>query len=84
MEKKIFDYEEKNEKIILKSKTNGTNCFYISVNSDMDGASTTLIHLKRKGFKNIYKEFYNWLKNKYIKYSQDKDLESLLNKKPIF
>jgi len=81
---KDFDYEEKNEKIILKSKTNGTNCFYISVNSDMDGASTTLIHLKRKGFKNIYKEFYNWLKNKYIKYSQDKDLESLLNKNLFF
>ncbi|SFE64126.1 Meiotically up-regulated gene 157 (Mug157) protein [Thermoanaerobacter thermohydrosulfuricus] len=81
---KDFDYEEKNEKIILKSKTNGTNCFYISVNSDMDGASTTLIHLKRKGFKNIYKEFYNWLKSKYIKYSQDKDLESLLNKNLFF
>lgn len=81
---KEFDYSDEGEGVILKLKLNGKNCFYIAVNSDMDGASTTLIHLKRKGFERIYEEVYRWLEKKYIKYSQDEYLERLLNKNLFF
>ncbi|MGI1691828.1 glycoside hydrolase family 125 protein [Thermoanaerobacter uzonensis] len=81
---KEFDYSDEGEGVILKLKLNGKNCFYVAVNSDMDGASTTLIHLKRKGFERIYEEVYRWLKKKYIKYSQDEYLERLLNKNLFF
>jgi hypothetical protein len=81
---KDFEYEENGGRILLKSKTNGTNCFYVTINSDMDGASTTLIHLKRKGFRNIYEELYTWLESKYIKYTQDNELERILNKNLFF
>ncbi|MGB9808856.1 MAG: metal-independent alpha-mannosidase, partial [Caldanaerobacter sp.] len=81
---KEFDYVEGERDITLRLKLNGKNCFYIAVNSDMDGASTTLIHLKRKGFERIYEEVYRWLEKKYIKYSQDEYLERLLNKNLFF
>lgn len=80
-----FNYEfTDDENILLKLNSSDKNCFYITVNSDMDGASTTLIHFKRKGFKNIYEELYNWLKEKYIKYPQDTMLEKMLNKNLFF
>lgn len=83
---KNFSYSvEANELILqIQMEPNQENCFYCSVNSDMDGASTTLIHLKRKGFLKIYEELKNWLNSKIINYPKDKQLESLLNENLFF
>ncbi|MGE5631195.1 MAG: hypothetical protein ACM3TR_08885 [Caulobacteraceae bacterium] len=57
-----FSFEEAHRgKLVLKLACKGRNAFYIAVNSDMDGASTTLIHFRRKGFTKIYLEFKAWL-----------------------
>jgi len=80
-----FTHEYKDGKnLVLKLGCSGSNAFYITVNSDMDGASTTLIHLRRKGFKGIYGELYEWLGSKVIKYEKDIKLQRLLNENLFF
>jgi len=77
-------YLEEEQMLILKIPCATRNCFYISINSDPDGASTTLVHLRRKGFKAIYSEFTGWLKQKTIPYSIDPILETRLNENLFF
>jgi len=80
-----FTHEYKEGKdLVLKLRCSGSNAFYITANSDMDGASTTLIHLRRKGFKGIYGELYEWFGSKVIKYEKDALLERLLNENLFF
>ena len=55
-----------------------------AVNYDPDGASATLIHLKRKGYSGIYHEFLDWLKKKTILYPKDPALETRLNENLFF
>ena len=80
---KISIFEEK-IKLQLNLPRYEKNCFYISINYDQDGASSTLIHLKRKGCKRIYLEFIDWLKQKIIFYSRDRLLETRLNENMFF
>jgi hypothetical protein len=60
------------------------NAFYIALNSDPDGASTTLIHLKRKGYKRIYQEFIGWLEKKAVSISNQSEIEDRLNQNLFF
>ncbi|HYF81629.1 MAG TPA: glycoside hydrolase family 125 protein [Clostridia bacterium] len=69
---------------VLKLKCSGSNAFYITINSDMDGASTTLIHFRRKGCRSIYEELSNWLKSKAVAYAKDTLLQRLLNENMFF
>ncbi len=68
----------------LKISRQNKNCFYIAVNYDPDGASATLIHLRRKGYSGIYNEFLDWLKKKTIPYPKDPALETRLNENLFF
>ena len=70
--------------LILQIACKERNCFYISINSDPDGASTTLIHLRRKYFLDIYRELLNWLECKTVRYEQDLILERRLNENLFF
>ena len=70
--------------LILKLGCKGSNAFYITVNSDMDGASTTLIHFRRKGYRGIYAELSEWLRSKVVKYEKDIMLQRLLNENLFF
>lgn len=82
---KDFSFEEMDgDKLALQITCAGRNCFYISVNSDPDGASTTLIHLRRKHFLSIYRELLEWLGEKSIAYPQDPVLERKLNENLFF
>lgn len=74
--------EEKN--LQLKISCRNKNCFYIAINYDQDGASATLIHLKRKGYEKIYREFIDWLEQKTIPYPKDPTLETRLNENLFF
>lgn len=80
-----FEYQSVDgENLILKLKCRGGNAFYITVNSDMDGASTTLIHFRRKGYSNIYAELTGWLKSKAVEYDKDILLQRMLNENMFF
>lgn len=81
-----FTYEEKSQEdlVVLKMTLKERNCFYLSINSDPDGASTTLIHLRRKGLHKIYEEFILWLSAKQIAYPKDLILEKRLNENLFF
>ena len=79
-----FTFTEEAEKLILKIKCSLQNCFYITVNSDLDGASTTLIHLQRKGYAAIYREIRTWLMEKQISYQPDLGLEKRMNQNLFF
>lgn len=80
-----FEYQYiDGNKLVLKLKCSGSNAFYITVNSDMDGASTTLIHFRRKGYSRIYSELSNWLKSKAVAYDKDILLQRLLNENMFF
>jgi len=68
----------------LKISCQNKNCFYIAINYEPDGASATLIHLKRKGYSGIYHEFLDWLKKKTIPYPKDPSLETRLNENLFF
>jgi len=72
------------DNLVLKLKCRDKNAFYITVNSDMDGASTTLIHFRRKGYRSIYAELTEWLKSKTVKYEKDPLLQRLLNENMFF
>jgi hypothetical protein len=75
---------EEKQTLNLKISCHNKNCFYIAVNYDPDGASATLIHLKRKGYGGIYNEFLDWLKKKTIPYPKDPVLETRLNENLFF
>ncbi|MGI5997998.1 MAG: glycoside hydrolase family 125 protein [Lutispora sp.] len=83
-----FDYvkgeDTRDLTLILQLDKDEKNAFYISVNSDMDGASTTLIHLRRKGFKQIYSQLAQWLGEKRISYCRDADMERIINENLFF
>ncbi|MEW6624445.1 MAG: metal-independent alpha-mannosidase [Bacillota bacterium] len=59
------------------------NAFYIALNAETDGASTTLIHLRRKGFKQIFGEWEKWLSKSIIQTSHKK-IEKLFNENSLF
>lgn len=81
-----FEVDEctENEFLNLKIICRHKNCFYVAVNYDPDGASATLIHLRRKGYRKVYQEFLDWLKEKTIPYSEDPVLETRLNENLFF
>lgn len=80
-----FSFEEDQEEALcLAISLRERNCFYISLNSDPDGASTTLIHLRRKGFAQIYHELVSWLNAKQIPYRRDAVLQSRMNQNLFF
>lgn len=74
----------KDLKLNLYLEKESKNAFYFAVNSDMDGASTTLIHLRRKGFHDIYSQLAGWLREKQIAYPKDAELEKIINENLFF
>ncbi|MEA1940176.1 MAG: glycoside hydrolase family 125 protein [Candidatus Caldatribacteriota bacterium] len=80
---KVDDFKGK-QSLNLKISCENRNCFYIALNYDSDGASATLIHLKRKGYDRIYREFIEWLKQKTISCPGDPILETRLNENLFF
>ena len=80
----VKDEDTKDLTLSLQLDMDEKNAFYISVNSDMDGASTTLIHLRRKGFKQIYSQLAQWLGEKRISYCRDADMERIINENLFF
>ncbi|MFZ5352282.1 MAG: glycoside hydrolase family 125 protein [Bacillota bacterium] len=82
---KDFSYTQIEEnKLVLKLECSGSNAFYIAINSDTDGASTTLIHLRRKGYMKIFTELKDWLLEKTICCTNDSELEAILNRNLFF
>lgn len=79
-----FSYETDENFITLSLDCSGKNAFYITLNSDMDGASTTLIHFRRKGFKRIYSELSSFIEERIIHYSDDLRIETILNENLFF
>ncbi|CAA7602662.1 Six-hairpin glycosidase-like [Acididesulfobacillus acetoxydans] len=79
-----FSYSGKNRLLNLTIPCKNRNCFYVSLNSDTDGASTTLIHLRRKGYQRIYAEFAAWITQKTISYAKDGALERIVNENLFF
>lgn len=77
-------FQEGEADLNLEITCNERNCIYIAINSDPDGASTTLIHLKRKGYRKIYDEFISWLKYKTVSLPGDPLLEKKLNENLFF
>lgn len=67
----------------LKLRANRKNGLYFTLNADPDGASATLIHLRRKGLDRIYEEFTQFLKERLI-VSKDKEIEKILNENLFF
>ncbi|TYP49259.1 hypothetical protein [Thermosediminibacter litoriperuensis] len=56
-------------------------CF--ALNAEPDGASTTLIHLRRKGLDKIYEEFTEFLRERIIT-SMNKYIERILDENFFF
>ncbi len=79
-----FSYNGKSRLLNLTIPCKNRNCFYVSINSDPDGASTTLIHLRRKGCQRIHTEFAAWLTQKTISYTADPLMERILNENLFF
>lgn len=67
----------------LKLRANIRNCLYLALNAGPDGASTTLIHLRRKGFNRIYQEFTCFLKERLVPV-KEKEIERILNQNLLF
>ncbi|KUO48939.1 MAG: hypothetical protein APF76_09855 [Desulfitibacter sp. BRH_c19] len=67
----------------LRLETQKPNAYYIALNADTDGASTTLIHLKRKGFKHIFSEWEHWMGYR-IKQIANKRIERLFYENSLF
>lgn len=78
-----FDFSPANFTLYLKLETQKPNAFYIALNADTDGASTTLIHLKRKGLNQIFLEWEQWLGYR-IKQIPHKRIEKLFNENSLF
>lgn len=76
--------DKKSLELYLHLEKSISNGFYITVNSDMDGASTTLIHFRRKGFQSIYYELTDWLGERKIDYRDNIILEKILNENLFF
>lgn len=76
--------DKKSLELYLHLEKSISNGFYITVNSDMDGASTTLIHFRRKGFQSIYYELTDWLGERKIDYKDNIILEKILNENLFF
>ncbi|MBO8126792.1 MAG: glycoside hydrolase family 125 protein [Firmicutes bacterium] len=74
-----FSYQYDDFTLTLHLNCQGESAFYISLNCDPDGASTTLIHLKRKGYREIRTEFERWLAKKSVALPADPLLEEVLN-----
>jgi len=79
-----IDSLREDQTLNLKISCQNKNCFYIAVNYGPDGASSALIHLRRKGYSGIYHEFLDWLKKKTIPYPKDHVLETRLNENLFF
>jgi len=79
-----FFYEEDKNTLRLGLTCDGTNSFYVAVNADPDGASTTLIHLLRKGCRGIYDEFAAWIEDREIPFPDDGRMTRLLNQNLLF
>jgi len=79
-----FKYKFNEEKETMELECKKRNALYIALNYDADGASTTLIHLKRKGYKVIYKQWEDWLQDKKLSYAQDFSLERIMNENLFF
>lgn len=62
----------------------GEAAVYVAVNADPDGASTTLVHLRRKDYRRIYEEFREWLEGKAIRLPGEPFYEGLLNQNLFF
>ncbi|HHU63410.1 MAG TPA: glycoside hydrolase family 125 protein [Clostridiales bacterium] len=70
-------------KIHLEQGQGAEVCFYISVNLEEDGAAANLIHLKRRGYKQMLEETLNWLRSKE-KSHEDKDVQKIANENLFF
>ncbi|WP_353892302.1 glycoside hydrolase family 125 protein [Proteinivorax hydrogeniformans] len=79
-----FEDESRSNLIKLKVKCAKQNAFYMAINSDPDGASTTLIHLRRKGYQKIFEELKDWFSDRIIRYNEDKHLEKVMNENLFF
>ncbi|MCD8511517.1 MAG: glycoside hydrolase family 125 protein [Bacillus sp. (in: Bacteria)] len=75
-----------NEKkhLTLSFNCHGSQAVYISLNADPDGASTNLIHLKRKEYRSIKEELTSWLRAKSRSYEKDTALQHRFNQNLFF
>lgn len=79
-----YEKNEANNEYIFSFPCNKETAFYVAMNADGDGASTTLIHLKRKGYENMKDEFLQWITEKKVSYAKEKELEDRLNQNLFF
>jgi len=67
----------------IKLESRRPRALYVSLNADPDGAGTTLVHLRRKGFQTIYKELKEFLADKIITVP-DGQIKNILNENMFF
>ncbi|MDI6600311.1 MAG: metal-independent alpha-mannosidase [Thermoanaerobacteraceae bacterium] len=67
----------------ISLKTGVKNALYVCLNADADGASTTLIHFRRKGFERIYSELISSL-NRLIIDHDNINIKKLINQNLLF
>lgn len=72
-------FQENTGRVEMQLNCSKRNCLYLALNSDPDGASTTLIHLRRKHYQSIYTELKTWLQQHRITGIADQRLEERLN-----
>ena len=72
------------EHLSLSLTCSNEAAIYVSLNSDPDGASTNLIHLKRKEYHNIKSEFVQWINDKKVSFEKDAYIEDRLNQNLFF
>lgn len=74
---------EKNH-LTISFTCHGSEAVYISLNADPDGASTNLIHLKRKEYRSIKEELTSWLRAKSRPYEKDAAIQHQFNQNLFF
>src|SRR5690554_562993 len=79
-----MSHEIKHNDYVFTFPCNKETAFYVSMNADPDGASTTLVHLKRKGYESIRDEFFHWVQEKEVHYTADQYLQNRLNQNLFF
>ncbi len=72
------------DELIINANDCSEAVLYVALNLEADGASTTIIDLKRHGHKSLTRSSMDWLETKREKISGEKKLSSLLNRNLFF
>lgn len=69
--------------IVIGADSPARLAFYVAVNKEADGARTTALHLRRRGWQDLLSATRRWLRDHTLA-AKDKDLERILNENLFF